>query len=421
MDNNIISRYNYAKEKYAGLGVDTGKALKKLGNISLSLHCWQLDDVTGFLKTGYGLSDSGLAVTGNLSGKARNGTEIRADYNKVFSLIPGKHRVNLHSIYGETGTGKVDRNEIGIEHFSEWIDWAKYNNTKIDFNCTCFSHPKAVSGYTICSSDKSIRDFWIEHIVRCREISYKIGKELSGYSIHNLWIPDGSKDDTAGRFRKRGLLKESLDEIFSYYYDKCVLLDSVESKLFGIGSESFVAGSFEFYLSYALKNDIMLCLDMGHFHPTESIADKISALYQFSDNIVLHLSRGVRWDSDHIATMNDDLLSLMRELVRAGVLEKTYLATDFFDASLSRIGALVYGAGAVLKCALFALLEPYGLISKYENEGNNFVKFALIEDSKLMPFSDVWNYYCEINNIPVGINLIKEIEKYDKIIISERS
>ena len=335
-------------------------------------------------------------------------------------LIPGNKRLSLHSIYGEFGGKYVDRDKYGSEHFKGWIDWAKRNNCGLDFNSTCFSHEKSSEGYTIANQKKDIRDFWINHIKRCREISAFIGKELNNRVIHNIWVPDGSKDTTVNRYSHRFLLKESLDEILNQQYDKETVIDSVESKLFGIGSESYVPGSSEFYLAYAIKNNIMLCIDMGHFHPTESVADKISSVLLFSDELMLHVSRPVRWDSDHVVTFTDELNDLCREVTRADALHRVNFGLDFFDASINRVGAWVVGTRSLQKSLLSALLEPIDKLREYEAEGKLFERLALLEETKNKTFGAVWDYYCLNMNVPPGHDYIAEIQEYERKVLSKR-
>jgi len=416
----IEETYKIAKNKYAQLGVDTEKAMKALSRISISLHCWQGDDVGGFETADAELSGGGIQVTGNYPGKARTVKELRMDAHKAFSLIPGIHRFNLHAIYGEFGGKIVDRDQITVDHFAGWVQWAKELGVKLDFNATCFSHPKANDGFTLSSKDDSIREFWIEHVKRCREISAFFGKELASPCIHNLWIPDGMKDTPVDRWRHRELLKNSLDEIFKINYDPGEMKDSIESKLFGIGSESYVVGSHEFYLGYAISRGKMVCLDMGHFHPTESVADKISAILQFSDKLLFHVSRGVRWDSDHTVILNDDLKAVTEELVRANALDRVNIALDFFDATLNRIGAWVIGTRATQKALLLALLEPNDKLKRAEEKGDYFERLALLEQLKIMPFGAVWDYYCLKNNVPVGEGLIDSIHQYEKEVSGKR-
>lgn len=416
----IIEAYQMAKEQYAKWGVDTDLAMRNLGQVTLSIHCWQGDDVSGFEKPEAQLSGGGIQVTGNYPGKARSMMELRKDLHQVYGMIPGVHRLNLHAIYGEFGGRFVDRDQIAPEHFQGWIDWAQQEGIKIDFNCTCFSHSKADSGYTLSSKDQSIRNFWINHVRKARKISAFIGEKQSDACIHNIWLPDGSKDFPVDRYGYREILKKSLDEIFSEYYSPKFIKDSLESKLFGIGSESFVVGSHEFYMGYALKNNKMLCIDMGHFHPTELIADKISAILQFSDHLLLHISRGVRWDSDHVVIVNDDLRFLCQELVRSEEWQKVYLGLDFFDATLNRIGAWVIGARSVIKGLLLAFLEPLEQLRIYEQEGNYFARLALLEMCKMMPFGAIWDYYCLSKKAPLERDIILQIHHYEKTELSKR-
>lgn len=412
--------YELAKEQYAELGVDTEEALSTLSQVALSLHCWQGDDVGGFERPGAGLTGGGIQVTGSHPGKARTVGELRADLGKAFSLIPGQHRLNLHAMYGEFAGKTVDRDQIGEEHFRGWVAWARERGLKLDFNATCFSHPKAESGFTLSHRDQAVRAFWVEHVKRCRAISAFMGRELAAACIHNLWIPDGSKDAPADRWARRELLKESLDEIYSVEYDATEMKDALESKLFGIGSESFVVGSHEFYLGYALLRGRIICLDLGHFHPTESVADKVSAILQFSDELLLHISRGVRWDSDHVPILSDELRALMEEIVRAGVLGRVHLALDFFDASINRIGAWVIGARATLQALLSALLEPRARLLEAERSGDHFARLAILEEAKALPLGAVWDHYCWRNGLPVGQSLRQGIAEYGAKVSAER-
>jgi len=411
--------YQIAKEKYAALGIDTDKALQALAGIPVSLHCWQADDVCGF-ENKEGSLGGGLAVTGNFPGKANTIGQLRQDIEKAISLIPGKLKVNLHASYGDFGNKIVDRNQVEPAHFASWVDWAKSNKIGLDFNSTFFAHPKADDGFTLSNLDSGIRDFWVEHSKRCREISAYFGKELGQVCVHNVWIPDGSKDETVNRLKHRSLLKDSLDRIFEKEYSDKYMLDAVESKLFGIGSESFVVGSFEFYLGYAITRNKMLCLDMGHFHPTESVADKVSSVRQYLSKILFHLSRGIRWDSDHVLIFNDPLRDLMLELVRSGAIQDSAIALDFFDASINRIGAYVIGTRAAQKSLLYALLEPTEKLRGFEAEGRLFERLAFLEELKSMPFGDVWNYYCEQNNVVPAEKYIPEIKQYEKDILLKR-
>ncbi|MHA1899226.1 MAG: L-rhamnose isomerase [Promethearchaeota archaeon] len=417
----IEKEYSYAKKHYSILGVDTDKALEKLASIPISIHCWQGDDVVGFENAGaHNLEGSGLQVTGNFPGRARNVEELRQDYEKIFELVPGKHRINLHAIYGEFGDKFVDRDKIEPEHFDGWIEWGKEHNVGIDFNATLFNHPKAATGFTLTHPDKEVRDFWIEHVKKCREIGAYIGKKLNDTCIHNLWIPDGMKDLPANRFKYRKTLKDSLDKIYSKKYDKKYLLDAVEGKLFGIGTEAFTVGSYDFYYGYTLKNDLLLTLDMGHFHPTESVADKISSLLPVFDQLLIHVSRGVRWDSDHVVILNDDVVSLAEEIIRSNALDRIHIALDFFDASINRLGAWVIGIRSVLKALLIALLEPIEYLENYEDSGDYFRRLATYELSKSFPWSSVWNYYCLKNEVPFGKTWIEIIKKYEKDVLSKR-
>ena len=412
--------YMIAKEQYASLGIDTDKAISELEKISISLHCWQTDDVGGFEKPGSVLGGGGIQATGNFPGKARSIEQMRADLDKVISLLPGKLRLNLHAIYGEFGGKLVDRDKIEPKHFQGWIDWAKARGIGLDFNCTCFSHPLADDGFTLSSKNEKTRKFWVEHTKRCRAIAAEMGKQLGTPSVHNIWIPDGMKDTPVDRNGLRGLLKKSLDEIFSVKYPKEYLKDAVESKLFGIGSESMVVGSHDFYLGYAIKNNILITLDNGHFHPTEMVGDKVSSILQFVDELLLHLTRGVRWDSDHVLTFNDELLLITQEIVRSGALKRVNVGLDFFDASLNRIGAYVIGTRAAQMAFLYALLEPFETLVKYEENGKNFERLALLELLKSMPFGAVYDFYCLKNNVPVGHNYIDEISEYEKEVLLKR-
>ncbi len=417
----IEKNYQAAKESYAGHGVDTEKVLKTLEEIPLSIHCWQGDDVGGFEKGGGSLTDGGLQVTGNHPGKARSVAELRRDLQEAFSLIPGPHRLNLHAIYGEFGGRPVDRAEIEPDHFRGWIGWANEEKLKLDFNPTCFAHPKAADGFTLSHPDRAVRKFWIEHVKRCRKIGAVMGRELKSPCLHNLWIPDGSKEAPADRAAYRGRLRESLDEIFETEYGPSQLKDSVESKLFGIGSESFVVGSHEFYIGYAVSRNKLVCLDLGHFHPTESVADKISALLPYLPGLVFHLSRGVRWDSDHVVLLNDDILAVTEEIVRAGAWDRVHLALDYFDASINRVGAWVIGARTVLKGLLCGLLLPFDKICAAEAEGRGFERLALREEFKGLPFGAVWDAYCLRQGVPAGPAWIDEAARYEKDVLRGRA
>lgn len=417
---NINKSYEQAKEVYASFGVDTQDVLKKMDKIQISLHCWQGDDVTGFEKGIDGLSGGGIMATGNYPGKARNGEELRSDLEKALSLIPGKHRVNLHTIYAETEGKFVERDELSPEHFKNWIAWAKEKGIGLDFNPSFFSHKMADSGFTLSSKDKEVRSFWIRHGKKSREIAAAIGKALGSPCVNNIWIPDGSKDLPADRIGYRKILKESLDEVLEQKYDKSYLLDAVESKLFGIGSESYVVGSHEFYMGYAVANKVMLCLDAGHFHPTEGIADKISSMLLYLDELLLHVSRGVRWDSDHVVILNDDLLAIAQEAKRCDAFDRIHYALDFFDASINRITAWVTGTRAALKSILISLLEPTQLLTDAEDKGNFGNRLALMEEFKSLPFSAVWNKYCLEKGTPVGTAWLESVGEYEEDVLKKR-
>jgi len=378
----IEKAYELARQRYAELGVDTEKAMQRLGKIAISLHCWQGDDVGGF-ESGEELSGGGIMATGAYPGKARTADELRADLEQAMSLIPGTHRLNLHAMYAETGGKKVDRNELAPEHFAAWMDWARANGLGMDFNGTFFSHPKADSGFTLSSADEGIRRFWVEHGIACRQIGAAIGKALGTACVTNQWIPDGYKDTPVDRQSPRQRLRKSLDEMFAEKINRKWLLDSVEGKLFGIGSESYVVGSHEFYLGYALQNNVLLCLDAGHFHPTEVISDKISAVLNFLDEILLHVSRGVRWDSDHVVILSDELRAIAEETIRGGYLERVHIGLDFFDASINRIAAWVIGTRCMLKALLIALLEPTDKLRQAEADGDYTWRLAMLEELNL--------------------------------------
>jgi L-rhamnose isomerase len=412
--------FDTAKAKYAELGVDVENALDNLKKISLSMHCWQGDDVGGFENPDGELS-GGIAVTGNHPGKARNIDELRADLEKAYSLLPGDHRLALHAIYGDFQGRKVERSEIGPEHFKSWSEWGEANKVMFDFNPTLFSHLMADSGYTLSSKDKSIRDFWIEHTKQSRSIAAFLGREQGNPSINNLWIIDGAKDYVVDRYGHRELLLQSLDTIYHDTIPESEMKDAVECKLFGIGSEAFVVGSHEFYLGYAISRNKLLCIDLGHFHPTELIADKISSVFLYCNEILLHVSRPMRWDSDHVVILNDDIRYLMEELVRSGKVWKTHIGLDFFDATMNRIGAWVLGSRAALKGLLIAFLEPHIQMLEYEEAGNNFARMALLEENKALPFGLVWDEFCERNNTVTDRLLIDEIGRYETEVQLKRS
>ncbi len=416
MTDPIQSAYELAKERYAAFGVDTDKALAHLEKVSISLHCWQGDDVGGFENPGGDLT-GGIAATGNYPGKARTADELRKDLDVVYGLLPGFHRLNLHAIYLESDK-KVDRNEIEPRHFTAWRDWAKANGHGMDFNPTCFSHPRSADGFTLSHRDPAIRQFWVEHCIASRRIGDWFGKELGTPAVTNIWIPDGYKDTPADRTTPRRLLLESLDKVLAEKLTHN--LDAVEPKLFGIGSESYVTGSMEFYTAYAVSRKILLTLDSGHFHPTETIADKISSMLIYLDELLLHVSRGVRWDSDHVVTFNDDLQAIAHEIVRAEALERVHIGLDYFDASINRIAAWTIGSRNTLRALLVALLEPRDLLKQYEAEGDFSSRLALQEELKSMPFSAVWDYYCSKKNVPVGMDLMSVIKDYEKKELANR-
>jgi L-rhamnose isomerase len=411
--------YSDAKERFATFGVDTDRALERLRSISISLHCWQGDDVGGFEGREGGL-DGGLAVTGNYPGKARTADELRSDLEFALAAIPGRHRVNLHAIYAETGGQRVERTALEPKHFRSWIDWAKRQGLGLDFNPTFFSHPLAASGLTLSHADETIRRYWVEHGRTCRRIGAAMGQALGSACITDVWIPDGSKDLPVDRRGPRERLRQSLDEIFAEKLDPRHNLDAVESKLFGIGSESYVVGSHEFYLGYALTRKVLLCLDTGHFHPTESVADKLSAVLTWLDEILLHVSRGVRWDSDHVVILSDELRALMQEVVRGDYLERTHIALDFFDASINRVAAWVIGTRATLTALLHALLEPVDMLRKLEAEGDFTARLAMFEELKNMPYGAVWDYYCATSGVPIGTAWLEDVRRYEREVLSRR-
>jgi len=411
--------YDYAKTRYNEFGIDVDHALAELDKLSVSLHCWQADDVTGF-ENGDGELTGGIQATGNYPGKARSISEVRADIDKAMTLIPGEHRVNIHAFYGDFGGETVDRNQIEPKHFQSWIDWAKLKGYKLDFNCTCFSHPKSADGFTLSHRDPAIRQFWIDHVIRCRKIAEEMGRQLNSTCIHNIWIPDGSKDLTVDRSLYRQNLKDSLDKIFETKTNDVYMRDTIECKLFGIGSESYVVGSHEFYMGYGIANNKMITLDSGHFHPTEVISDKISSLLLFAPEIMLHVSRGVRWDSDHVVILNDELLALSQEIIRAGALDRVHVGLDYFDASINRIGAYVIGVRATQKAFLQALLEPTVQLRSYEANGQNFERLALLEEAKSLPWAAVYDYYCHNKGVAEGEAYISDIQQYEKEVTSKR-
>jgi len=416
----VEKSYQLAKERYAQLGVDAEKALRQLANISISIHCWQGDDVGGFESGGQALGD-GLAVTGNYPGKARTAAELRADFEKAISIVPGRHRFNLHSSYAEMKGKRVDRDALSVDQFKDWIAWAKSRKIPLDFNQTYFSHPKVARGLTLTSPDKGIRTFWIEHGIRCREIGAAIGKALGTTCLTNLWIPDGMKDTPADRRGPRERLMASLDAIFEKKINRKYNVDSVESKLFGIGAESYTAGSHEFYLGYAATRQILLTLDAGHYHPTEGIADKVSSLLCFLPEIALHVSRGVRWDSDHVVTLTDELEAIAQEIVWGGYIGRVRIGLDYFDASINRIAAWVIGTRNMLRALLLAMVTPIDVLRELELEGDYTSRLALMEESKTLPAGAIWDYYCTRHGVPVGEAWLKEVKRYEQAELSKRS
>lgn len=412
----ITKAYEVAGERYAALGVDVEKAIDALQKISLSLHCWQADDVAGFESKGS--LTGGIQTTGNYPGKARNLDELQQDILKAASYIPGTHRLNLHEIYGDFGGRFVDRDCVEVKHFENWMQWAAEHNMKLDFNSTSFSHPKS-GNLTLSNPDRGIRDFWVEHTKRCRAIAEEMGKRQGDACIMNLWVHDGSKDVTVNRMKYRALLKDSLDRIFATGYEN--MKDCIESKVFGIGLESYTVGSNDFYIGYGVQKQKLITLDTGHFHPTESVADKVSSLLLYVPELMLHVSRPVRWDSDHVTTMNDDTLDLCKEIVRCDALNRVHIGLDYFDASINRIGAYVIGSRATQKCLMQALLEPLARLREYEANEQGFERLALLEESKSLPWNAVWDMFCLRNNVPVGEEYIAEIEKYEAEVTSKRS
>ena len=411
----ILKAYDIARERYAALGVDTDKVIETLEQIPISLHCWQTDDVVGFERN-EALS-GGIQTTGNYPGRARNIDEVRQDIEKVQTLLAGTYRLNLHETYGDFSEGFVDRDQVEVKHFSGWIDWAREHNLKLDFNSTSFSHPK--SGYlSLANPDKAIRDFWIEHTKRCRRIANAMGEAQGDPSIMNIWVHDGLKDITVERLRYRQLLKESLDEILAEELPH--MKSCLEAKLFGIGMESFTAGSHDFYAGYCAKNNVIYTLDTGHYEQTENVSDMVSSLLLYVPELMLHVSRPIRWDSDHVTIMNDQTLDLFKELVRADALNRAHIGLDYFDASINRIGAYVIGVRATQRCLLQALLEPLPLLRRYEDNDQGFQRLALLEEMKSMPFGDVYNFFNLKNSRPVAADFIADIEQYERDVTNKR-
>ena len=417
-DSQIEAAYQLARERYAALGVDVRAALDTLRTVPISLHCWQGDDVAGFEDPLRGLS-GGIMATGNYPGKARNIDELRADLDQAYSLIPGRHRLALHGSYLDAER-KIPRDELLPEHFASWVDWAKATDHGLDFNQTLFSHELADDGFTLSHQDAGVRQFWIDHCIACRDIGAYFGAQLGEACITNLWIPDGYKDMPADRLGPRQRLLESLDAVYERDIDPALNLDAVECKLFGLGSESYVVGSHEFYLGYAVTRRLLLCLDAGHFHPTETIADKLSSVLLYVPEMLLHVSRGVRWDSDHVVTLSDDLQAIMQEIVRCDALERVHIGLDFFDASINRVGAWAIGTRNACRGLLMALLEPRELLREYENAGDFTGRLALLEALKGMPFGAVWDYYCASQGAPVGMAMMEAVREYERTAQSKR-
>jgi L-rhamnose isomerase len=418
--NQITQAYQIAKDAYASIGVDVDAALKKLETIPISLHCWQGDDVGGFEKAGAQLEGGGIQATGNYPGKARNIEELRADFLKALSVVPGKHRMNLHACYLDHGGKRVERNEIEPRHFQSWIDWAKANQLGMDFNPTYFSHPKAADGFTLSHPDAGIRNFWIEHGLACRKIAAEMGRQLGSTAVTNHWIPDGYKDIPADRMGPRERLIDSLDKLLATPIDPALNLDAVEAKLFGIGAESYTTGSHEFYMGYAVSRKTLLTLDAGHFHPTEMISDKISSVLLFCPGLLLHVSRPVRWDSDHVVILDDELQAIAKELVRSGKLDKIHIGLDYFDASINRVAAWVIGTRNMIKALLIALLEPTASLKQAELKMDYTARLACMEELKSLPWSAVWDYYCVQKGVPTGMAWFDEVRRYEEQVLSKR-
>jgi L-rhamnose isomerase len=415
----VQKAYELAKESYGELGINTKEVMDILNTIPISVHCWQGDDVSGF-ENPDGLLTGGIQATGNYPGKAKSPEQLRADIEKAFELIPGKKRLNLHALYLETDGEKVDRDQIEPKHFENWVQWAKTNKVGLDFNPSIFSHEKADDGLTLSHPDPEIREFWIEHVKRSRKISEYFGRELGTPSVMNIWIPDGFKDIPADRLGPRQRLKDALDEILVEKIDKAYHLDAVESKVFGIGSESYVVGSHEFYMGYAIKNDLLYCLDAGHFHPTEVISNKISALSLFVDEMLLHVSRPVRWDSDHVVILDDELMAIAQEIVRGNLLQRVHIGLDFFDASINRVAAWVIGTRNMMKALMIALLEPTEMLQKAEVEFDFTTRLAMLEELKASPWQAVWDYYCMEQGVPVGSKWLEEVKTYEAEVLLKR-
>lgn len=419
MNMSIKENYEFAKQAYAKWGVDVDEAVEKLKNVPISIHCWQGDDVGGFEVNQKELS-GGISVTGNYPGKASTPEELRADLEKALSLIPGKHRVNLHAIYAETNGKVVERDQLEPKHFENWVNWAKENGLGLDYNPTLFSHPKADDGLTLSHPNEEIREFWINHCIGSRKIGEYFGKELGTPALTNIWIPDGFKDIPSDRLTPRKRLKESLDKIFAVETDENYNLDAVESKVFGIGSESYVVGSHEFYLNYAMKNNKLCLLDTGHYHPTETVSNKISSMLLFSEKLALHVSRPVRWDSDHVVILDDELKEIALEIVRNDALDRVIIGLDFFDASINRVAAWTIGTRNMIKALLYGMLVPNEHLKQLQEEGNFTERLALMEEFKTYPFGAVWDYYCEKMGVPVKESWLEEVKAYEQEVLIKR-
>jgi L-rhamnose isomerase len=420
-EHKIAQAYQIAQEEYAAAGVDAAAAMRRLETIPISLHCWQGDDVGGFEKAGAQLEGGGIQATGNYPGKARSIVELRSDIEKALSMVPGKHRLNLHACYLDHGGKFIDRDQIEPKHFQSWIDWAKANGLGMDFNPTYFSHPKAADGFTLTHPDKGIRDFWIQHGIACRKIGAEMGRQLGAPTVTNVWIPDGYKDIPVDRTGPRERLTDSLDKIFATPIDPKIHLDAVEAKLFGIGAESYTAGSHEYYLGYAISRQKLLTLDAGHFHPTEMISEKVSSVLLFCPGLLLHVSRPVRWDSDHVVILDDELQAIAKELVRGGKLDRIHIGLDYFDASINRVAAWVIGTRNMLKALLIALLEPTPALKQAELEMDYTKRLVMLEELKSLPWSAVWDYYCLQKGVPVGRAWFDEIRQYETKVLAKRA
>lgn len=417
MDKLLNRRYEEAKAIYAAIGIDVDAVLEKLAQVKISLHCWQGDDVQGFLRNEE--LSGGISVTGNYPGAAHTPQELRLDLEKALSLIPGKHKVNLHAIYADMDE-QVDIDELEPKHFTTWVEWAKEQGLGLDFNPSCFSHPNFQDGFTISHPDAKIRDFWIKHCKKSRKVAEYFGKELKQTCVTNFWFPDGFKDIPVDRMAPRRRMKEALDEVFEEKIDPLYNVDAVESKLFGIGSESYVVGSHEFCLSYAMQNKKAICLDVGHFHPTETISNKLSAIALFDTEILLHVSRPVRWDSDHVVIMDDELQEIAKELVRNDLLGKTHIGLDYFDASINRIAAWVIGSRNMIKALLRAMLEPTEMLKKAEKNADFTTRLVMLEELKSYPFGEIWDYYCHKMHVPIRESWLADVKKYEADVLFKR-